>query len=76
MQPSAANGYRRCTATTSATRPPACCRRYPEERPPRGGIGAIAQLEEHLLCKQGVRSSSLLSSTQVRKSFRTNEQRS
>ena len=26
-------------------------------------LGAVAQLGEHLLCKQGVRSSSLLSST-------------
>ena len=29
-------------------------------------VGGIAQLGEHLLCKQGVRSSNLLTSTNIR----------
>ena len=62
MQISAARGHRRCTATSSPEPPPASDHRYPEERR-LGGTGAIAQLEEHLLCKQGVRGSSPLSST-------------
>ena len=33
------------------------------DRPEKKGIGGIAQLGEHLLCKQGVRSSILLTST-------------
>ena len=36
-------------------------------------VGGIAQLGEHLLCKQGVRSSILLTSTKIKKkdSYRT-----
>ena len=63
MQPSAANGDRPCTATSFATRPSACNHGYPGSARRAGGTGAIAQLEEHLLCKQGVRGSSPLSST-------------
>ena len=33
---------------------------------PAAHIGAVAQLGEHLLCKEGVRSSSLLGSTNTR----------
>ena len=62
MQISAAKGDRRCPATSSGELPPASDHRYPEERRATAS-GAIAQLEEHLLCKQGVTSSSLVSST-------------
>ena len=42
--------------------PPARDPRYPKGAA-QATLGAIAQLEEHLLCKQGVTSSSLVSST-------------
>ena len=42
-----------------------CCSilRVPEEVPLKKEFGGLAQLGEHLLCKQGVRSSNLLVST-------------